>query len=255
MNGDVSGFAFFDDFGSFNKTAATTEGNWAAEHGYAQFGSATATLVNDSTTTQGGVIKAGSTADNDGFGLRTDSTPYRIDRSVREFWFEARFKTSTIADTKHDIFIGLLEDVALTNIIPITAAGALADQNLVGFFRPETARTVAGTGGAIMNTVYKAAGVTAVTVQSDACALVANTFTKIGMMFRRGTDKDFPGTNMLSFYQDGVRLSSSKNIPVAQATDFPNSVCMGLVFSILDATGSTPGTSSLDWWKAAQVTF
>jgi hypothetical protein len=255
MEGIVPGYYFWDDFTSFFKTLATTEGNWAAEHGYAQFSSTGGTGINPDTTTQGGVWTFGSDDDNEGASIRTLSTPFRIDRSTRELWFEARIAVSTIADTKTDLFVGMMEDAVLTNIVPITAAGAIADQNLVGFFRPETARTVAGTGGAIMNTVYKANGVTAVNVQTDAVALVAATFTKIAFKFKRGTDKDFPGTNMLSFYQDGVRLSGSKNIPVAQGTDFPNDVTMGLVIAGLNAAGTSPGTASIDWWRAAQLTF
>lgn len=255
LDGQTPGFAFFDDFLSWNITPATTEGNWAAGAGYAQFSSTGGTIANNSTTGTGGEVAIGSNDDNEGCSFRTVATPFRLSRSFREFWFEARIKTSTITDAKHNIFIGLLEDQALDATHPITATGTLSDNNMVGFQRPETARLTAGTGGAIMNTVYKANGVTAVTVQSDAVALVADTYTKVGMKFRRGTDRMYPGTNILSFYQDGARLSTAYAMPSAQGTDFPNDVSLGLVFAVLNATGTTPGTSTLDWWRAAQITF
>jgi hypothetical protein len=254
-NGEVPGFMIFDDFVQWMKTPATTEGNWAAGGGYSQFSDTGGTIANDSTTGTGGEVAIGSDGDNEGCSFRTTATPFRISRSFREVWFEARIKSSTIADAKHNIFIGFLEDVALTATVPITATGTLADNNLVGFQRPETVRSVAGTGGAIMNTVYKANGVTAVTLQTDAVALVANTYTKVGLKFRRGTDRMNPQTNILSFYQDGVRLATAYAMPSAQGTDFPNDVSLGLVFAVLNATAATPGTSTIDWWKAAQVTF
>ncbi len=253
--GSVAGYLVEDDFTSFMKTPATTEGNFAAEHGYAQFSDTGGTIANDSTTGTGGEMQIGSDGDNEGASIRTRATPFRVSRSFREFWFEARILTSTIADAKHNIFIGLMEDAVLTATVPLTATGTLADQNLFGFQRPETVRSVAGTGGAIMNTVYKANGVTAVTVQTDAVALVAATYTKLGIKFRRGVDKAYPQTNILSFYQDGVRLSTSYAMPTGQGTDFPNDVSLGLVFAVLNATGSTPGTSTIDWWRAAQIAF
>lgn len=253
--GNVPGYRFFDDFMSFNITVQTTEGDWSAGGGYAQFSSTGGTLANDSTTGTGGEVKIGSDGDNEGASFRTVATPFRLSRSFREFWFEARIKTSTIADTKHNIFIGLLEDVALDATHPITALGALSDNNMVGFQRPETARSVAGTGGAIMNTMYKANGVTAVTLQTDAVALVADTYTKVGIKWRRGTDRTYPGTNILSFYQDGARLSTAYNMASAAGTDFPNDVSLGLVFAVLNATASSPGTSTIDWWRAAQISF
>jgi hypothetical protein len=247
--GAVSGVFLRDDFGSFNKTAATTEGNWGAELNYAQFGSATGTITAGTGT--GGEAIFGATADNEGISIRTLSTPFKISRTNLRFAFECRIKTSLITDTKHDIFVGLLQDVALTATVPITAAGAIADTNLVGFFRPETARSVAGTGGAIMNTVYKADGVTAVNVQTDAVTLVADTYQKLGMLYEPSGDA--AGTFTLAFYANGVRLSTIKQIPSAAGTDFPNDLGLGLCFAVLDATGSTPGTSTIDWWQACQL--
>lgn len=243
--GVVGGIAFHDDFESFPKTPATTEGNFGQ---YAQFSDTGGTIAND-TTELGGAIAIGSDGDNEGCSIRTRSVPFRISQSTQRFWFEARILTSTITDAKHNIFVGLMDDTALTATVPITAAGALADLNLVGFQRPETARTVAGTGGGVMNTVYKADGITAVTVQSDAVTLAASTYVKLGMYFEPLGDKD--GSYRLSFYANGTRLTTSKAIPSAAGTDFPNDINLGLVFAVLNATGTTPGTSSIDWWRAA----
>jgi hypothetical protein len=263
----INGSYFFDDFVSFEKTPATTEGNWAAGGGYAQFSDTGGTIAND-TTALGGAVAIGSDGDNEGCSFRTRSVPFQIIRTGKKFWFEARILTSTIADAKHNIFIGLMEDAALTATVPLSATGTLADQNLVGFQRPETVRSVAGTGGAILNTVYKANGVTAVTVQSDAVTLVASTYVKLGMVFEPAVNpfnklpasttsdavaSDGYGRYLLSFYADGVLLATQKQIPTAAGTDFPNDVPLGLVFAVLNATASSPGTSSIDWWRCAQL--
>lgn len=241
---------FWDDFMSSNITVQTTEGDWNAGNAYSQFSDTGGTITAD-TTELGGAVAIGSDGDNEMCSFRTTIAPFKLAYGGKKFWFEARILTSTIADTKHDIFIGLMENVALSSGIPITTSGALADKNLVGFFRPESAKGAAGTGGATINTMYKCDGVTAVTVQNDITTLVASTYVKLGMIF--DPDKDNAGPNTLSFYVNGTRCSTVKTVPSAAGTDFPNDINLGLVFAIMNATGSSPGTSSIDWWRAAQL--
>ena len=250
VEGNVAGVYFFDDFESFPKTPPTTEGNWGR---YAAFSDTGGTMT--AGTGQGGELAIGSDGDNEGASLRTLAVPYKIIRTAKKFWFEARVKSSTIADTKHGFFLGLLENVALTATLPIAAAGTLSDNNFVGFHRLE------GDGDQI-DTVYKADGVTQVTVQADALttALVADTYVKLGMVFEPAVDPSVHDVGLtslgkynLSFYANGVRLSTRKQIPSAAGTDFPNDVGLGLVFAVLNATGTTPGTSTIDWWRAAQL--
>ena len=241
QNGNVNGVTFFEDFESFPITPPTTEGNWGR---LAMFSSTGGTAANNSATDVGGVLAIGSDGDNEGASFRTVSTPFLISRDYSDLWFEIRLKTSTIADTKHGIFVGLIENVAFTATVPIAAAGTLTDNNFVGFHRLEG-------DGDYFDTVYKADTVTQVTVQSDACLLVADTFTKLGMRFTK--TNDLGGAFILSFYQDGVRLSTHKQIPSSAGTDFPNDVSLGIGVAVLNATGTTPGTTAIDWIKAAQI--
>jgi hypothetical protein len=132
-----------------------------------------------------------------------------------------------------------MADVALTATSPITALGAIADINIVGFHRLEG-------DGDMFDTVYKADGVAQVTVQADAITLAADTWVKVGIVFN-------PLNNELSFYRNGVKLSGTKIIPSVAGTDFPNDVRLGLVIALLNATGTTPGSSEIDWWRAAQL--
>jgi hypothetical protein len=123
-------------------------------------------------------------------------------------------------------------------------AATLSDNNMVGWYSTETT-------GAKASSTYKANGVTAVTVGADEATFVADTYTKLGFRYSQ-RDKD--GSFIVSFYQDGTRCASFKQLPsTGNGLDFPNDVAMGLVFAVRNATGSTPGTATLQWWRAAQL--
>lgn len=245
INGVTDGVLFFDEFQNGPRVAAGAEAAYTGYGGGYRGFADTGGLVQDGGEI-GGTLDLSSDGDNEGASFRMSCAPFQIARNLGKLWFEARIKTSTITDTKHNLFVGMMADNALTAIVPITALGALADVNLVGFHRPESARGAAGTGGAIMNTVYKADGVTAVTVQTDAVALVADTYMKLGMVFD-------PTNNVLSFYRNGVKLATTYTIPAANGTDFPNDVRLAFVIAVLNATATTPGSSEIDWVKICQI--
>jgi hypothetical protein len=204
---------------------------------YKMFRSAGGTIV--PADERAGVITLSSDGDNEGAIIGTSMLPFQIDRDLGRFACEFRIKTSTITDTKHGFLLGLMDTASFSATVPIAAAGTLADENFVGFHRLEG-------DGDYVDTVYKADGVTQVTVKADAKVLVADTFIKLGMRFN-------PEDNILRFYANGVELPDTKTIPTADGTDFPNDVRMGLFFAVLNATGTTPGNSSIDWWRANQV--
>lgn len=248
--GFVPGAYIWDDFVSFNKTPATTEGNWAANQGYAQFASTTGTLT--SGTGQGGEVVLGATEDDEGVGFRTLAVPFLLARTAKRFWFECRVKTSTVDNTKHDLFVGLLQNVALTATVPITAtAGTLADTNFVGFHR-------LGTDGDAIDTVFKADTQTQVTVGTDAVTIAADTYVKLGIKYdpaRNPFVHDPTGTagrGLVTFYANGVKLADHYQITTTAGNPFPNDIGLGLCIMLINATGTAEGTSTMDWWKAAQ---
>lgn len=246
----MNGVLIDDNFASFTVTPPTTEGNWSAGGGYAAFTS-TGGFINPvalSAATSSGQpstgINLGSDGDNEGASIRTVAIPFALNRASLGFWFEARIKKSNVTTANMNFFVGLMGNSALTATSPITAAGALADVNLCGFFCPES-----GTTG--VNTAYKADGVTAVTVGTGEAIVAADTFTKLGMKYTPTGDRY--GSFILSFYQDGVRLASYKQLPTTNGTDFPTDVGLGLVCAHLNATGTTPPTTTLQAWRAAQL--
>jgi hypothetical protein len=243
QDGVIDGYYRHYEFNEFRLSADVNaaEAYWA--DGYNVFGSAGASIARYDDV--GGGITVGSDGDNEGLWIRDAAPKYQIGRSNGAFALEASIQTSTITDAKHNLFCGLMDSSAVSATVPITAAGALADVNLVGFWRSEAASN-----GAILQTAYKADGVAAVTVQASAFALTAATWTKIGFMFE--PFGDLAGSYALSFYVNGVRMTSSKLIPSASGTDFPNDVRLGFVFGVLNATATTPGTSSIRWVRTCQ---
>jgi hypothetical protein len=231
--GYKDGIHIFDDFGSGSLVDAGAETTYGPYRGFADTGGSVA-----DGAAWGGELTFSSDGDNEGAGLRTNA-PFQIARAQGKFWFEARVKTSTIADTKHGIFLGLTESTPITATSPIAAAGTLADINFVGFHRLEG-------DGDYFDTVYKADGQSQGTVKADAVQIVADTYVKLGMVFD-------PSTNVLKFYENGVPLADSYTVTATAGNPFPNDVRLGMLMSVLNATGTTPGSSSMDWWRAAQL--
>jgi hypothetical protein len=242
--GVIPGLAWEFNFGLMRTSAdiAAAEAYWA--HDLKVFGSTGGSIaVGDE---YGGSATFAADGDNEGVGLGWMGYPLQIDRGKGKLWFEVHLKTSTITDTKHGFFVGLIDSSALSATVPIAAAGTLADENFVGFHRLEG-------DGDKLDTVYKANGVTQVTVGTDAVTLVADTYKKVGMKFEPGVDPISGGTNYLSFYADNLRLADDKEIPSGDGTDFPNDVRLGFVFALLNATGSTPGSTTLACARVAQL--
>lgn len=238
------GYGVFDDFtkDGFRLTTPTTQADFGPYKAFSDTGGALA-----EGDAKGGTIVLSSDGDNEGASIAMRQLPFQISADCKSLWMEARIKSSTITDTKHGFIIGLFESLTLSATVPIAAAGTLADQNFVGFHRLEG-------DGDQLDTVYKANGVTQVTVKADAvdglsgrpAALVADTYIKVGMKW------DF-ATGILSFYINGKVLPDTKTVPSNTGTDFPADVRMGLLFAVLNATGTTPGNSTLDWWACYQL--
>ena len=234
-DGTVEGWFDEDDFMSFVPVTAGSVASFGGYHGFADTGGTV--VVADEV---GGAVTLSSDGDNEGASIARQIKAFQISRSHGKLWFEARVKSSTIADTKHGFFLGLIDTATLSATVPIAADGTLADENLVGFHRLE------GDGDQV-DAVYKANGVTQVTVQADALgtALVADTYKKLGMIYN-------PADYKLKFYENGVEIASY-TVVAAAGTDFPNDVRMGLVFAVLNATASTPGSSTIDKFRIAQL--
>lgn len=235
LNDPSLGFCQEDDFSQFVDVPAAGEAPYGKYHGFADTGGTVASAM---AADVGNTAVFSSDGDNEGASIEFPSKPFKISRNRGKFWAECRIKTSTIADTKHGILFAAIATQTLSGTVPIAAAGTLADNDFVGFHRLEG-------DGDEWDTVYKAGGVTQVTVAANAKTIVADTYQKLGMYF--------DGLQTLSFWVDGIQLADTKTIPDDTGTDFPADVGLGLCLAVLNATGSTPGNTTVDWWRAAQL--
>lgn len=242
------GIFMFDDFTNFphiTTPTITTEAAIGGLLGYKAFGSSGGTLL--SSGAQYGEVVFTEATDNEGVSLATIGLPFKLIKGGDNFAFESRQKFNTITDSRQGVFIGLCATQTLSATVPIAAAGTLADNNFVGFHKLEG-------DGDQLDTVYKADGVTQVSLQTDvvssanvasgSSALVADTYIKTGMYFDGAS-------GVLTFYINGLPLGTTKTLPTAAGTDFPNDVTMGLVAAMLLAN-STSATMTMDYWGAAQ---
>lgn len=237
QRGFTAGVYYFEDFLCFRTTTNVNAGqaHWAG--GYKLFGSDGAAVA--AADEIGGAITLSSDGDNEGVSFSFMQFPFQISRSHKMLCFEARLKTSTITDTKHGWFVGLLESCTLSATVPITATGTLADQNLVGWHRLE------GDGDAA-DFVYKANGVAQVTLGADAATLAADTYIKLGFRWNP------TNSNKLEYFVNNLKIGEY-TMASAAGTDFPNDVRMAPVFALLNATGTTPGNTTIDWMAAGQL--
>lgn len=200
---------------------------------------------------QGGAIADGNVANVDSINLSSDgdnegavlcslTTAVRLlSNSGRKVAFECRLKTSTIADTKHGFFVGLMESVTPTATVPIQASGVMADKNFIGFHRLE------GTGNEI-DATYKVTGQAETAALASVFTPVADTFMKLGFLF--------DGVTTIKWFANGAEVLAARitGTTMAAAT-FPSAKNMGPIIAILNATGTTPGSITVDWIRLGRT--
>ncbi len=228
----------FDDIGF---TVPTTEGQIGP---YWKAFSSTGGTIKPAAPVRGGVITLGSNDDDEGASIATCSPPFQIINTDGGLWYESRWKVTSTAVTRMDAFVGLGELMTLTATVPITAtAGTMADQNMIGFLRPGTSTT--GDGSSI-RFFYKANGVAAVTIQTAAAAITADTFIKTGFKYD-------PVTNLITWYINNVKQTATYTLASAAGTDFPNDVLLGPIAASLNTVGSQTDLFTIDWIEVLQL--
>jgi len=149
-----------------------------------------------------------------------------------ELFFECSVTTSVTTTTHNSWFCGFVDATAVTAISPITAAGALADVNMVGFHSPEGASLT-------IDTVYKADGITAVQVKDTVSAQAAGVYVKVGMHLKKG---------VLTFFVNGLPQPDTKSVPDDTGTDFPADVQLRPCLAMLHGAGATGVVSTKFLW-------
>lgn len=235
--GIVNGVQFFDHFAHGGIiTSPTTVASLGSGTGWSGFGSSGSTITWDDA--QGGGIVLAETTVDEGVVLTHDQHAYVLSNVAGNFFWEARIKLLLTATTENSWVAGLMDTTAVTAIVPLTAAGAVADVNFVGFHKPEANTTA-------YDTSYKADGVTLVEVNSDVGAIADATYFKVGM-------KMLAKDHVLRFYINGIEQANTKTIVNALGTSFPSDVRLGLVFAMAVGAAASDNTMTIDWVRVSQ---
>ena len=235
------GVYFEDDFVTIPSRLTNTAEAALGETGqYEGFASDDASVVGASDG-GGAVTLTPGNASNEAVSLRVGGAAFKINSTAKKFWFEARVKFSLITDVS-GWFIGLRENTATTAVLPLLADGTLAvGENLLGFHRDETdgdaLDVVSGPDNSAEPTI----------VIADAHTLVADTYVKVGMKFD-------PKDGKLRYFFDGVEHATTTTVTAGTGATQPDDVFLGPIIAGICNTGS-PGTATLDWWKAAQLSI
>lgn len=248
-NGVTPGFVREWEFGTIKPSTNINAAEAYWDQGLRAFGSDGGSLTYFAGIGSDTGMTLASDGDNEGVGLRDQLVQARISRADKMFAWELVFEDDTITDTKHGFFVGLQDNTAITATSPIAAAGTIADVNLVGFHRLEG-------DGDKLDLIYKANGVTQVTVLADAITLVAGTEYRLGMTYRPESDPFGESRYVFRWWLNGVNITtgtSYKVIPSADGTDFPNDVAMGFIATMLNATATTPGGLTIKRARYGQV--
>lgn len=270
---------FFDDFqmlGNADMSSAykNSIGPWSV-YGYA------GSLLADGAL-EGGVVTYGSDGDNEGVCFLSSAGSFRLVTTSTlalngKLWFEARIATSTVTATKHEDFVGLAIPALSSGLprvaYPITVTDDTLDATngtFIGFHRKATASPTEwcftfNLAGGTVN--YPTGLQTLMNTVTGAVATAAG-FVKLGFVFdpfvfsktvSSATARQTAGAvrrPLVRVFVNGLEaptfLSTDdvQNATAAQA--FPTGF-MAPCFANMNQTGTTPGTSSVDWIGVAQL--
>lgn len=272
------GMYFFDDFlmcGSAITTSAykNSVGQWATYQDATTGG----TMLDG--TAEGGVLKVGADGDNEEVTFTSQTGAFRLVTTStlamnKRLWFEARVARSSVTATKGDMFVGLALPALSSNI---TASGQIISStdntlnttSLLGFhFKGNGPTEVSFAFCLSGGTVNYPTGMTTLMNSCTAAVNTAGAFHKVGFLFdpdglpsliTSATARQTAGAvrkKLIRVFVDGQECAtflSSDDVANATANQaFPTSF-MCPTFSIMNQTGSTPDTLSVDWIRVAQA--
>lgn len=269
------GMYFFDDFidggGNTSASGGAYIGGWGRYAAYVYQGG---TIIDGAK--EGGVITIASDGDNEGVALGTPAGAFRLVTTStkalnQKLWFEARVSLSSIATGKNDAFVGLFDGFLASGLPqaawPITTTDdTLASaMNAIGFQRKGSV----GTDWSFLyqlsgqTTVYPT-GLTTLTTTVLGAAMAAADYVKLGFVFDPVADVKVVGTAstgqtagtqrraLVRVYVNGLEAAAFLTSDNLGGSAFPTGF-MSPGVAIMNQTGSTPGTMSVDWIRCAQL--
>jgi len=237
QNNPFKGYYYCSDFLDGNYTLAVNQGVTHLESGMfgitdGTAGSAIAMLTDETT----GVVALKSTTTTEDIGLflgsGLGSAPMFEMTSGKRFWAEARLKKLTTAGSDISLFFGLCNGNGTNASVIATNGTMVTTVGYAGFRCPQASATLslsAQTGSA-----------TALTINSAAGTMTADTYKKLGLYC--------DGAKLYGFV-DGAKIAPVDGYSIA-TTDFPDAVAMGMHIRFMDVGGDTEEVA-IDWLRVA----
>ena len=183
-----------------------------------------------------GTLMLFTTTDNQAAEVQWPACPITSSGGVA--WaFEARIKTSQIANTEAGFFLGLMAgDTALAGDL-IADDATLADVGAIGFQSKEA-------DGDIVDLVYDKAGQTQNEHDDDYHTLVADMYVTLGLYYNGTT---------IQGYLNGVATGTAISAADIAVADFPAADVLVPTLCMKEGTGAADVTVTLDWIRVAQL--
>lgn len=272
----------FDDFtrvgnATMSSAYAGSIGAWST-YGYA------GAQINDAGI-EGGGITLSSDGDNEGLALLSSSSSFRFVTTStlalnKKMAFECRVARSTITTAKSEFFVGLMAPTLSSGLPaaaqPITTtddtlmtAGDFFGFHCVGATATRGGPTEVGVAFELASgTVNYPTNLTTLMASTGNTVLAGGTYVKLGWLFdpngpyKRITSATARQTAgqvvraLVRFFVNGLEAPtflSSADVANAAATQAFPTAFMAPVIAHMNQTGSTPGTTSIDWIRVAQA--
>lgn len=240
--GRIRGWHLWEDFINFPVISAadTVLHKWA---GACDAGGTISQIADE----VGGVLQLNADTADESAVITTGGNAggFLIMDASHRVWFEARFKTSSIANTTSGHFVGVTAEGLAADDAVIGTGGTFADVDYVGFFCPEA-------DGNVCEPVFNKTSGTDVVMEADAKTLVADTYIKAGFLWDPTNRQDrfleifFDGTKETQAAYDTV---GSKANTITDTTNFPGDQEMAV--TIFTEAAATSRALEIDWIKCA----
>jgi hypothetical protein len=189
----------------------------------------------------------------------------------KKLWFETRIAMSSVTATKTEAFFGLINGFLTSGLptaaVPITTTDdTLADKNLIGFHIKSTASPteVCFVFKLTGQTVQYPTNLQTLLASTGQAVLTAGAYVKLGFLFdpnarpkrissaSTGQTAGDVRAPLIRIFVNGLEAPAFLTSTNLQAATFPTAF-MGPCFANMNQTGSSPGTTTMDWMRVAQL--
>lgn len=281
--GQLGGQSFFDDFvmtGNVSMSGGAVAGSigqWSC-YGY------TGAQVNDGQL-EGGVAILSADGDQEGLALLSSTGSFRMVTTStlalnQKLWFECRIARSTVTTAKSEFFVGLMAPTLSSGLPAAAQPITTTDDTLMtaGDFFGFHCCSSTGTRGGMTEvavafclasgTVNYPTNLTTLMASTGNTVLAGGTFVRLGFLFDPNaqfaritspTARQTTGTvrqKLIRFFVNNIEAPTfltKDDVQNATATQAFPTAFMAPVVAHMNTTGSTPGTTSIDWIKVAQM--